>query len=126
MMTREGIFKTFRQWAHPRPPATGQTLDAEIERALANGPMRKPPSLETKELHEKTVTIRHKDETIQSLIARTGINPRQLKEWSIERIGNFVLAAERRAQDEVQEPKRGSFYIPAPIDLPSSKYAMVE
>ncbi len=127
MISKDDIRKAFRDWVHPRPPATGKTLDAEIEAALANGPMLKPPSLETKELHEKTVTIRHKNETIQSLIARTGINSRQLTEWSIERIGNFVLAAERRAKDEIQEPKPGWFKITAPKDPESPlRYVMVD
>jgi hypothetical protein len=123
----DAIRKVFGTHDKPEQPPTGRIIGEEIERAYAAGPMKTPPSLEIKELHEKTVTIRHKNETIKSLCARTGISPRQLAEWDLERIGTFVLAAERRAKDEIQEPKPGWFKIPAPKDPESPlRYVMVD
>jgi len=71
----------------------GLAIDRMFARELAKGPLDRAV-VDSPELLAKTAHVRKPAETIFELIARTGINGRQIREWTPARILAFVTQAE--------------------------------
>lgn len=79
-------------------------IGRSIDRMLANcGPIQ-TQSIEEPFLLEKTQSLRRPNETILAFCGRIGLGPRELREWKLNRIADFVAAAERNNADSEPEP----------------------
>lgn len=97
--------------AHPEPSpdpnstqlAVGLCLDRMIEKSLQH-PLSESVPEDAALLAKLKPLMRPDEKTILAFIARVGLGPRPLKEWSVERIEKFVSLANERAKNEVEEP----------------------
>ena len=110
MVPHNNAEQYFRTGIPGQPILPQRMSDAEhLERleteSLARGPMQ-VQSIEEPFLLAKTAQAgRGLDETLLAYVGRTGLNHRQLREWSIERISAFVAVVEANAGDLAPEPK---------------------
>jgi hypothetical protein len=90
----------------------GRIVDAELRKSEEQyrwnqlGPKQREALLEPALLEKSKLVGRQESETLLSFYARTGLNPRQLREWKVDRLISF--AAQTKANDEAQgihEPK---------------------
>jgi hypothetical protein len=94
----------------------GRIVDRELavaEEQFTNrmlGPLQLA-SLQTPELLEKSAACgRRESEPLNSFFGRTGIDPRKLREWTVERLTKFAEQTARNdAEQGISEPKPAMF-----------------
>jgi hypothetical protein len=89
-----------------RAVAFDQQVAASVEQSRQDFQARNGEHWDDPELLAKTDHVRLKNETIMQLIARTGINARQIADWPKITISEFcVLATDRSRQEERLKPR---------------------
>ena len=99
------IHRLLSSWNRPMSVVGGVTNNAPVDNRVP-----RPVISEDKELLDKTAHVRRKNEKILELVARTGISPNQIREFSKVEIAKFVALSEQNA---MEEPPRRYFEAPA-------------
>ena|ERR1700722_8032434 len=83
-------------------------VDNELERSRVEFCAREVGFIEDCELLLKTERFRKPGQTLLSFMGESGLGPRPLREWDLERIEKWLVQQALNAKDQEQEPK---FYI---------------